>query len=209
VDRGSAPGGAVHVEPDARPARGYSDAELAATIRYGARPDGSPLWEMPSHIFTRLGEPDMAELVAWLRSVPPAGEAHPRIRIGPDGRRMIAAGELKPVPRQVREARGVESAPLDGRHDWARYMIRATSSECHGLDLTGQQADPARPVPDLVVAGGYGREQFRHLLRTGEPVGGRRLGLMAEVARGRFVHLTGREVDAIYDYLAARANQAR
>ena len=185
---------------------GYSDAELARTIRFGARPDGSPLWEMPSQIFTDLSEPDMAALIAWLRTVPPAGEAHPRIRIGPEGRRMIAAGEIKPIPQQVREARGVESARLDGRHDWARYMIRATCSECHGLELAGQRGDPAHSPPDLVVAGGYSREQFRHLMRTGEPVGGRRLGLMAEVARGRFAFLTQSEVDAIYDYLAARAN---
>src|SRR5688500_7273738 len=35
----------------------YSDAELARTIRFGARPDGSPLWLMPSHIFTDLSDP--------------------------------------------------------------------------------------------------------------------------------------------------------
>lgn len=185
----------------------FSDAELAHTIRFGARPDGSPLWEMPSHIFTHLSDPDMAALIAWLRSVPPAGAAHPRIRIGPEGRRWIAGGEMKPIPQQVREARAVESPRLDGRHDWARYMIRATCSECHGLDLTGRRGDPAHSPPDLIVVGGYSREQFRHLLRAGEPVGGRRLGLMAEVARGRFVHLAEREVDAIYDYLAARANR--
>lgn len=88
-------------------------------------------------------------------------------------------------------------------------LAACAGGECHGLELTGQQADPARPVPDLLVAGACSREQFRHLLRTGEPIGGRRLGLMAEAARGRFVHLAGREVDAIYDYLAARANPAR
>ncbi len=182
----------------------YSDAELAHAIRFGARPDGSPLWEMPSHIFTHLSDPDMAPLIAWLRSLPPAGEAHPRIRFGPEGRRWIAGGEMKPIPQQVREARSEQSARLDGHHEWARYMIRATCSECHGLDLTGGGA--AGSPPDLIVVGGYSREQFRHLLRTGEPVGGRRLALMAAVARGRFVHLTEREVDAIYDYLAARVN---
>jgi len=44
-------------------------------------------------------------------------------------------------------------------------------------------------------------------MRTGEPVGGRRLGLMAEVARGRFAYLTEREIDAIYDYLLVRARR--
>ncbi len=59
-----------------------------------------------------------------------------------------------------------------------------------------------------LVAGAYTRNQARHLMRTGQPPGGRRLRLMGEVARGRFAHLTDREVDAIYDYLVARTRQA-
>jgi cytochrome c553 len=186
----------------------YSDAQLAHAIRFGSRPDGSPLWDMPSHIFTDLSEPDMKVLIAWLRTVKPAGAEHPRIVIGPEGRRLIQAGEVRPEPEMVRENRAKGPAALDGRHDWARYMIRATCTECHGIELKGDQ-DPADGPgsPDLVIAGGYSREEFRHLLRTGEPTGGRTLALMADVARGRFAHLTDREVDAIYDYLKARAEQ--
>jgi hypothetical protein len=87
-------------------------------------------------------------------------------------------------------------------------MIRATCTECHGIALEGQKDPTDGPgTPDLIIAGGYSREEFRHLLRTGEPTGGRTLALMADVAQGRFVHLTDREVDAIYDYLKARAEQ--
>src|SRR3954471_4560916 len=187
---------------------GYSDAELERTIRFGARPDRSPLWEMPSQIFTHLSAPDMAALIAWLRTMPPAGQAHPRIVIGPQGRELIARGEIEPAPKMVRDNLRVWPARVDGRHDWARYMIRATCAECHGLTLTGHHDDPAHSPPDLVVAGGYSRAEFRHLMRTGEPTGGRRLGLMAQVARSRFAHFTDREVDAIYDYLKARAEAA-
>ena len=186
----------------------YSDAELARAIRLGNRPDGSVLWEMPSDIFTHLSAPDMAALIAWLRTVPPSGAVRPRIAIGPEGRRLIARGEIRPASATARARVSTGPARLDGRHEWARYMIRATCSECHGLELTGNPATSEYPgPPDLIVVGGYSRDQFRHLLRTGEPVGGRRLTLMAEVARDRFVHLTEREVDAIYDYLIARANR--
>ena len=184
----------------------YTDAALEQAVRGGVRPDGSPLWGMPSEIFTELSPADMAALIAYLRAQPPAGEDHPRPVFGPAGRRDIAAGEWRPAPEEVRLGRGKGPPALDGRHDWARYMIRATCSECHRLDLTGHPPEDGRPgPPDLIVASGYTREQFRHLLRTGEPVGGRRLGLMARVARGRFAHMSEREIDAIYDYLAARA----
>lgn len=188
----------------------YRDDELAWAIRGGVRPDRTPLWEMPSHIFSHLSEPDMAALIAYLRTFEPAGPERPRIVFGPEGRRELAAGTLKPEPEVVRANLRTGPPRLDGRHDWARYMTRATCSECHGLELTGhapQEGDERTPPPDLAVASGYTRAQFHHLLRTGEPIGGRTLTLMAEVSRGRFAHLTDREIDAIYDYLVARANR--
>ena len=186
----------------------YDDAQLARAIRSGVRADGSPLWGMPSEIFTDLGDPDMAALIAWMRTLAPAGEAHPRIAIGPEGRRLIASGVVQPAPIMARDNRAKAPPRLDGRHDWARYMIRATCGECHGLELTGHEGTEDRPgPPDLIVAGAYTREQFRHLLRTGEAIGGRQLGLMADVARGRFAFLTDREADAIYDYLIVRAQR--
>ena len=187
----------------------YTDAQLAQTIRTGSRPDGSPLWAMPSSIFSHLGEADMAALVAFFRTVPPRGVDHPSFRMGSGARKMLAAGKIKPEPQYVREERGKGPAAVDGGHDWARYMIRATCTECHGIELKGDQdpKDGSGP-PDLAIVSAYSLDQFRHLLRTGEPVGGRKLKLMAEVSRSRFVHLTDREVDSIYAYLKARAERA-
>lgn len=188
---------------------GYSDAQLEQTLREGTRPDGSDLWEMPSSLFTQLNDADMGALIAWLRTVPPAGEAHPRMVLGPVGRQMIEAGQVKPSAQYVREEREQGPTALDGSHDWARYMVRATCAECHGMNLEGgpPPAPGAAARPDLVIAGAYSRDEFRQLLRTGAATGGRQLALMAEVARGRYAHLTDREIDAIHAYLVARAEQ--
>jgi cytochrome c553 len=127
----------------------YSDAQLVRAIREGVRNDGSPLWEMPSEIFTELADEDLTPLIRWLRTVPPAGEAHPRMVVGPAGRREIASGELRPAPEVVRTSRGQGPPPVAGGHDWARYMIRATCAECHRLDLSGwtEEEDGPHPVP--------------------------------------------------------------
>ncbi len=184
----------------------YDDTALERAIRGGVRADGSPLWDMPSEIFTGLDPADMAALIAWLRTLQPAGAVHPRIVFGPRGRREVAAGTYKPAPDMVRTTRGQEPARFDDRHDLARYMIRATCGECHGLTLAGATwPAPERSPPDLNVVGAYSRADFRRLMRTGVAPGGRQVGLMSEVARGRFSHLTDAEVDGIYDYLAARA----
>lgn len=186
----------------------YSDATLERAIRAGLRADGSPLWDMPSEIFTELDPADMTALIAYLRTLQPAGPVHPRIVFGPRGRREVAAGTYRTAPQWVAARRGQGPARFDGAHDTARYMIRATCGECHGVTLTGDTwPDAPRSPPDLNVVGGYSREDFRRLMRTGVATGGRQVGLMSEVSRGRFVHLTDGEIDAIYDYLAARARR--
>ena len=186
----------------------YSDAMLERAIRQGVRLDGTPLWGMPSEIFTELDPADLAALIAYLRTWPPAGEVHPRIVFGPRGRREVAAGNYKPTSELVRETRGQGPVRFDAAHDQARYMIRATCAECHGLTISGRPGDgEERGTPDLAIAGAYTRADFHRLLRTGVAAGGRQVGLMSQVARNRFSHLTDAEVDAIYDYLAARARR--
>ena len=189
-------------------ARDYSDAQLERAIRSGVRGDGTPLWDMPSHIFSRLSEADMAAIIAFLRTLEPGGEIPPPMRLGPEALRLQAAGQFRPEPDKVRATLAAGPPAIEGDHDWARYMIRATCAECHGLDLAGDPDMTGHsPPPPLSIVSAYSRPQFHHLLRTGEPVGGRTLGLMAMVARNRFSRLSDAEVDAIYDYLSALAER--
>lgn len=47
--------------------------------------------------------------------------------------------------------------------------------------------------------------EFQRLMRTGVASGNRKLGLMAEVSRNDFRHLTDGEIAAIHAYLKERA----
>lgn len=183
----------------------YSDAQLALAITSGRRPDGSEMWEMPSHLFTKLTHDDMSALIAWLRSRPPSGDVHPGPMFEEGARREIAAGLFRSSPAVVR-AEG-ESWPPDAvgtDHRRARYIVRATCAECHGMDLRGGRPGPeAVRRPDLRMAAAYPLEDFRRLLRTGIAVGNREVSLMSEVARGRYRHLTDAEIDAVHAYLVA------
>ena len=80
----------------------------------------------------------------------------------------------------------------------------AACSECHGSDLTG---DPLAGSPDLSMAAAYELADFSKLMRTGKGAGGRDLGLMSEVAKGRFAHFTEDEIAAIHAYLVARSEK--
>lgn len=189
-----------------RSAARYTDQQLERMIREGVRPDGSHLWEMPSEAYTHLSARDMLALLAYMRSLPAAGPERPRPTFGPEGREERAAGTLLSAPEKVAKERNREPWHGGTGHERGRYIARLACGECHGPQLTGNQ-ETIRP--DLIVASGYSLNEFRKLLRTGEPTGGRELALMAKVARSRFVHLTDEEVQALHGYLVARAQQLR
>jgi mono/diheme cytochrome c family protein len=191
----------------ARSVPDYSDQQLAEVIRTGVHRDGRELWGMPSHLFTTLSSTDMAALIAYLRSVPPKGESHPPPIFEEGARREIADGTLKSSPEEVREHGGRWPPDAGEQHRLARYIVRGTCAECHGLNLEGGQPLPEAALrPDLRMVAAYERDDFHRLLRAGKAAGDREIGLMSEVARGRYRHFTDEEVDAIYRYLQAVGN---
>lgn len=189
-------------------AAGYSDAQFKGVITTGKKPDGTPLWDMPSHLFTQLADTDLDALVAFVRSRPKKGVAHPPPTFGPILKAEMAKGEYYPSAVKV-ERKGKAWPPDAGaEHRLARYIVRATCAECHEMDLRGGKAGPiSADRPDIRIAGSYDPEDFARLLRTGVPAGERKLGLMAEVAKGRYSHFTDAEIAAIHAYLKAVAER--
>jgi mono/diheme cytochrome c family protein len=182
----------------------YDDAQLERLLREGRRIDGRDLWSMPSDIFQHLSKPDMAALIAYLRTLRPAGRpTRPFTGLSAKIRAEVAAGKTKPAAQWVAETRGKAPVDLGPRHALGRYITRVTCAECHNARLEGYEGD----TPDLIVAGTYTRAEFETLIRKGIPNGPRKLDLMAEVARNRFAKLTPREADAVYAYLKARSEQ--
>jgi cytochrome c553 len=187
-------------------AANYSDAELKSVITGGKKPDGTPLWDMPSHLFTQIADADMDALLAYIRSRPKTGEAHPPPTFGPILKAELAKGTYYSSAVGV-ERQGKAWPPDAGpEHRLARYMVRATCAECHEMNLRGGTPGPIKAArPDIRIGGSYDAKDFMRLLRTGVPAGERKLGLMAEVAQGRYRHFTDAEIAAIHAYLKAVA----
>jgi len=56
----------------------WTDAQIVTAIQQGKRPDGRTLAPiMPSHAFATFTKPDMASIVAFLRSLPPVANKVP------------------------------------------------------------------------------------------------------------------------------------
>ena len=181
----------------------YNDRQMAQAIRQGMRPDGSGFVIMPSNAFSVLRDEEVADILAYARTIPIGGEDHPKPSLGPIARAFLAVGEFKTAPAMADHEKDKMPWFVEG-HEEGRRLVFAACSECHGSDLTG---NPLAGSPDLSIAAAYELADFTTLMRTGKGAGGRDLGLMREVAQGRFAHFTEEELAAVHAYLVARAEK--
>ena len=182
-----------------------SDQQLAAGIRQGIGHDGRALFIMPSPMYSRLTDAETSALVRWIRTLPRAEGQVKGLSAGPIGRLGLVMGSFQPAPELVSEYRTQVPIALGRQHEAARHMAATNCAECHGPALMGGSAGPDEKAPDLNLVAGYDAAQFKALMRTGRPPSGKDLGLMSEVARNDFRHLTDAEIDGLYAYLLARA----
>jgi cytochrome c553 len=198
------PDGTVLVSPDlAAAANKYSAAELERIIRHGVRPDGtSVLIPMPSAMFYNLSDAHVASIIGFLQSQAPREEPLPQTYFGPLGRLMLLLFKQDTDTVLAAEAINHDLARLDASpgdpEAYGKYIAMTSCPECHGPDLRGWPDDN---VPSLAIVAAYSLEDFTTLLRTGEPIGGRELDLMAEAATKGFSHFTDSEIAALYAYL--------
>jgi mono/diheme cytochrome c family protein len=182
----------------------YSDAELVRLLRFGVLRNGTTAIGMPSAAFYPLSDADLARLIAYLRSLPPARDIGPGrgvrefsflARVG------LMIGKLETSVAQVdRAAPRWGELPRTTPFERGRYWASIVCAECHRPDLQG---DELLGSPSLAIVRAYDLEQFRHLLRTGEPLSKVKLGLMADVSKADFVSFRDDEIDDLYAFLSA------
>jgi mono/diheme cytochrome c family protein len=193
-----------------RLAREESAATLEAAIRHGIGRDGRAFYSMPSYNFIRLTDDDLADIIAYLKSVSVADKALPAPSLPWDVRYEIAMG------RDWAVAGYIDRVPLlkrandpDPRIARGEYIAMTTCNECHGLSLRADVPwEDDHPAPDLVIAASYSEADFRRLMRTGVAAGERELEMMSPVARGRFANFTDDEVGDLYAFLRDMSERA-
>ena len=181
--------------------RQYSDAQIVAAIRNGVRPDGRSLVIMPAEVFGVMTDADLGRIIAFLKSLPPVPGPGPSVSLGPAGRIGLVVGIFKTVAQLIADAVPPPAA-TNREAEFGRYLARTTCAQCHGTSLRGD-SNPDFTSPDLRMVAAYSSEAFTRLLRTGEPLGGRKLVEMGGWARNNLSHLTDLEIAALYSYLHA------
>jgi mono/diheme cytochrome c family protein len=185
-----------------------TDQQLAQGIRQGIGADGRSLIVMPSAGYSRLGDAEVAALIAAIRALPRAGGQTPPNKIGPLGRIGLLNGKLRIQPELVAEYRAAMPADLGSGFAAGRQIAMTVCSDCHGPTFGGKQVKPGSVAPDLDIAGAYDLPAFTRLMRQGVGAGNKKLGLMGEVSRSDLAHLTDAEIAQLLAYLQERAERA-
>lgn len=155
----------------------YTDADWDRAIRHGVKPDGHAVILMPASSYHRLADTDAADLIAYLKTLPPVDRTLPPTEVRPLGR-ALAAGPLNVASEVDTSPTSRAPAPPAGPvAAYGAYLAGATCAHCHGESLRGHQpSDPESPyAPDLAAAGTWTLPQFTRALRTGKRPTGQRL----------------------------------
>ena len=186
-----------------------TDQQLARAIRQGIAVDGRPLALMPSSQYARLGDGQVAALIAAIRALPRGGEPTPPIRLGPAGTIGVALGKFPTAHQLVEEDSRHLPIDLGPQYERGRDLVMVNCAECHGPALEGTELEPGLHAPDLAIAAAYDLPQFTRFMRTGIAAGNRNLPVMSRRARDAFSHYTDEEIASIHAYLVARAAHQR
>jgi mono/diheme cytochrome c family protein len=186
-----------------------TDLDWVRAIRHGVGHDGRGLVLMPSATWYYLSDNDLADLIAYLKSLPPVDHEQPVTNLGPIGRVMLALGKLPPeiIPNAtvIDHSGPRPDAPEPAvTVEYGKYLAR-TCALCHGSNFNGQMISEGGPeylAPNLTPGGEvafWSEEGFMKTLRTGVTPSGHQLKKV--MPWKYFGQMTDEELKAVWMYL--------
>ena len=181
----------------------WTDDALAAAIRHGVRPDGTPLVFMPVGDYKDLDDADTAAIIAWLRTLPPSDNDPGRTEVRPLGRVFNLLGRFPMTPADAIDhaPRPRQAPPAEPTPEYGAYLAQVCTS-CHGNDFRGGLVMvPGTPptanlTPHPEAMGAWSRDDFVRVMRTGVRPDGRELHPM--MPWREFGTMTDTELDALW-----------
>jgi mono/diheme cytochrome c family protein len=182
----------------------YTDVDWVRSLRYGIGRNGKSLVFMPAESYTHFSDTDLGQVIAYLKTLPPADLAVTPMRSpGPIMRILYLTGKFPMLPASIIDHNMARPAVPEGpTKEYGEYLIKAGGCQnCHGENLGGGTAENM-PVPNLTKAGELGKwseADFDKVLHTGVRPDGR---ILSAVMPWAYMNgLTATEVSAMWQYL--------
>jgi mono/diheme cytochrome c family protein len=189
----------------------YTDADWERAIRHGVGKDGRTLILMPSIGYSHFGDDDLADLIAFLKSVPPIDNDLGTRKIGFPVSiifGIVAYGDMA-VNQIDHEAVGGAAPEREISQTYGEYLTHlAACRDCHMPNLAGNYGQsPAPQGPNITpygYIGDWSGEEFATALQTGWLPNGDILSNEVETGMPwqTYAFMTDMEVQAIWEHLS-------
>jgi len=185
---------------------GYTERDWVRAIRHGVKPDGRPLFVMPSEDYNRFTDADLADLVAHVRALPARAAPGAEVRLPFVVRLAHGAGMLRDAAQKIDHTQPPSQPVPVGVSVAHGHYVAQTCIGCHGAQLAGGRIAGAPPewppAADLRSADGAlarypDPEPFKRVLRTGK----RPDGTVVNRAMPRNTHMNDTDLEALFLYL--------
>jgi mono/diheme cytochrome c family protein len=124
----------------------WSDEELARIVRRGVRPDGHGVIVMPACGFVRLTDAEIADILAYVRSLPAGGSEQPDHWFGPLDQWDLWRGHGPRPPSPTSLPNAPSNQPTPGPSTGCAASPSIVCAECHSGD-NGQRLGFRRAGP--------------------------------------------------------------
>lgn len=193
----------------ASPARSYTDVDWVRTLRHGVKPSGEPLLIMPSEDYARMADSDIAALVAYVHSLPPANTGAAEFSEFPlPIKAAYLFGAIQDAAEKIDHFAAPPAAVPDDLLARGKYIAQGCTG-CHGAHFSGGKipgTPPAWPAaanltsaPDSAMAHYTSAEQFKSMFRTGKRPDG---SAVSEVMPFKaLAYMNDTELDALFAFL--------
>jgi mono/diheme cytochrome c family protein len=183
----------------------YTDADYVRAIRHGVGRDGRPLLTMPTDALYYINDKDLANSIAYLKTIPAMDAAIPAKRVGPVARVLFLLTDFPLVQ--------IEKVPISGprpdvvppgpTREYGDYLATTGSCKsCHLQNLSGgvpiaKNLLSANLTPTGI--GNWSEADFSKSLRNGIRPDGRVLSAVMPWPYTRL--MTDEEMHALWLYI--------
>ena len=192
----------------ASPARSYTDTDWVRTLRHGVKPSGQPLLIMPSEDYAHMTDADIAAVVAYVRSLPPASTGGGEFNIPFPVKAAYLLGAIKDSAEKIDHTAAAPAAVADDLLARGQYIAQSCSG-CHGPHFSGGKIPGTPPswppaanltsAPDSAMSRYSSADQFKSMLRTGKRPDGTAISDVMPFKS--LVYMDDAELDALFAFL--------
>jgi mono/diheme cytochrome c family protein len=123
----------------------YKPEDWVRTIRHGVKPNGEPVFVMPSEDFNRLTDADVGAIIGYIKSLPPVSGTPAEIRVPLIVRFLYAAGAVKDAAEKIDHTLPPQQ-PISNNDEVAHgAYVAAACKGCHNDAFSGGAIPGAPP----------------------------------------------------------------